>query len=353
MDTAISHEDDAQPKLRFRAIFISDIHLGTPGCQAAHLLDFLRHTESRYLYLVGDVIDGWQLKRGWYWQQSHNDVIQKVLRKARKGTQVTYIAGNHDEALRHFLGMAFGGIEILAEAEHRTADGKRLLVIHGDLFDAVVQGAKWLAYLGDRLYMLSLKLNQWFNRARAELGLPYWSLAQFLKQRVKNAVSYIGDFEAALAQESRRRGFDARGHCVKRGLAFTTAYHTCFPEYVKPRFGVPLGITYAWLRRFHAASSAVLVATPAIRALLEARGFANIVDWSRGVDTDLFTPGESRFVELPRPVFLFVGRVAMEKNLPGFLALDLPGTKLVGGDCPHPAALPERAPDAGLVGAKT
>ncbi len=208
MDTAISHEDDAQPKLRFRAIFISDIHLGTPGCQAAHLLDFLRHTESRYLYLVGDVIDGWQLKRRWYWQQSHNDVIQKVLRKARKGTQVTYIAGNHDEALRHFLGMAFGGIEILAEAEHRTADGKRLLVIHGDLFDAVVQGAKWLAYLGDRLYMLSLKLNQWFNRARAELGLPYWSLAQFLKQRVKNAVSYIGDFEAALAQESRRRGFD-------------------------------------------------------------------------------------------------------------------------------------------------
>ncbi len=208
MDTAISHEDDAQPKLRFRAIFISDIHLGTPGCQAAHLLDFLRHTESRYLYLVGDVIDGWQLKRRWYWQQSHNDVIQKVLRKARKGTQVTYIAGNHDEALRHFLGMAFGGIEILAEAEHRTADGKRLLVIHGDLFDAVVQGAKWLAYLGDRLYMLSLKLNRWFNRARAELGLPYWSLAQFLKQRVKNAVSYIGDFEAALAQESRRRGFD-------------------------------------------------------------------------------------------------------------------------------------------------
>ena len=148
-------------------------------------------------------------------------------------------------------------------------------------------------------------------------------------------------------------GIAARAHCVKRGLAFTTAYHTCFPEYVKPRFGVPLGITYAWLRRFHAASSAVLVATPAIRALLEARGFANIVDWSRGVDTDLFTPGESRFVELPRPVFLFVGRVAMEKNLPGFLALDLPGTKLVVGDGPQRAALQERYPDAVFVGAKT
>jgi UDP-2,3-diacylglucosamine pyrophosphatase LpxH len=208
MDTPISHEDDATPQLRFRAIFISDIHLGTPGCQAGHLLDFLRHTDSRNLYLVGDIIDGWQLKRRWYWQQSHNDVIQKVLRKARKGTQVTYIAGNHDEALRHFLGMAFGGIEIRAEAEHRTADGRRFLVIHGDLFDAVVQGAKWLAYLGDHAYMLTLKLNQWFNRARAHLGLPYWSLAQFLKQRVKNAVNYIGDFEAALAHEARKRGFD-------------------------------------------------------------------------------------------------------------------------------------------------
>src|SRR5258707_6539979 len=188
MDTAISHEDDAQPKLRFRAIFISDIHLGTPGCQAAHLLDFLRHTESRYLYLVGDVIDGWQLKRGWYWQQSHNDVIQKVLRKARKGTQVTYIAGNHDEAARQFLGLAFGGIEIRAEAEHATARGQRLLVTHGDLFDAVVQGAQWLADLGDLRYMLSLKANRWFNHARASLGLPDWSLAPLLKQRVKNAV---------------------------------------------------------------------------------------------------------------------------------------------------------------------
>jgi UDP-2,3-diacylglucosamine pyrophosphatase LpxH len=208
MDTPVSHEDESGPRLSFRAIFISDVHLGTPGCQAGPLLDFLRHTESRYLYLVGDIIDGWQLKRRWYWQQSHNDVIQKVLRKARKGTQVTYIAGNHDEAMRQFLGVALGGIEIRAEAEHRTADGRRLLVTHGDLFDAVVQGARWLAYLGDNLYMLSLKLNRWFNHARASLGLPYWSLAQFLKQRVKNAVSYITQFETALAHEARKRGFD-------------------------------------------------------------------------------------------------------------------------------------------------
>jgi UDP-2,3-diacylglucosamine pyrophosphatase LpxH len=203
-----SAEDDGRPTLHFRAIFISDVHLGTPGCQAAHLLDFLRHTESHELYLVGDIIDGWQLKRRWYWQQSHNDVIQKVLRKARKGTRVTYVAGNHDEAMRHFLGLAFGGIDIRDEAVHVTADGRRLLVIHGDLFDAVVQGAKWLAHVGDALYMFILKVNRWFNHARARLGLPYWSLSQFLKHRVKNAVSYITKFEEALAQEARRRGFD-------------------------------------------------------------------------------------------------------------------------------------------------
>jgi UDP-2,3-diacylglucosamine pyrophosphatase LpxH len=193
---------------RFRAIWISDLHLGTPGCQAAHLLDFLRHTESAYLYLVGDIIDGWQLRRRWYWHQAHNDVVQKVLRKARKGTHVVYIPGNHDEAVRHFLDLAFGGIEIRSEAVHVTAQGKRLLVVHGDLFDGVVQCAKWLAFVGDQLYVLTLKLNRWFNRARAQLGLPYWSLAQFLKHKVKNAVSYISRFEAAIAQEAKRRGVD-------------------------------------------------------------------------------------------------------------------------------------------------
>lgn len=201
-------EDVTRPPKRFRTLWISDLHLGTPGCQAKALLDFLKHVESENLFLVGDIIDGWQLQRRWYWHQTHNDVIQKVLRKARKGTKVTYVAGNHDEAMRHFLGLAFGGIEIRDEAVHLTADGKRMLVIHGDLFDAVVQGAKWLAHVGDALYMLTLKLNRWFNHARATLGLPYWSLAQFLKHRVKNAVSYITKFEEALAHEARRRGFD-------------------------------------------------------------------------------------------------------------------------------------------------
>ena len=206
----LSEDDDATASgaLRFRAIFISDTHLGTPGCQAAALLAFLRHTECEYLYLVGDIIDGWQLKRRWYWHQTHNDVVQKVLRKARKGTHVVYVPGNHDEAARHYIGVDFGGIAIRREATHVTAHGKRLLITHGDLFDGVVSCAKWLAFLGDRLYTLTLKLNQHFNAARVRLGLPYWSLSQFLKHKVKNAVSYITAFEEALAREAREGGFD-------------------------------------------------------------------------------------------------------------------------------------------------
>jgi UDP-2,3-diacylglucosamine pyrophosphatase LpxH len=192
---------------RYRAIWISDIHLGTQGCKADYLLDFLRHNESDHLYLVGDIIDGWQLKRRWYWTQAHNDVIQKVLRKARKGTKVTYIAGNHDEVIRQFLGMAFGDIRIVNEAEHTLADGRRLLIVHGDLYDGVVQHAKWLALLGDHLYTMILKLNHWFNHIRASLGLQYWSLSQYLKHKTKNAVSFITDFENAVAREARQRGF--------------------------------------------------------------------------------------------------------------------------------------------------
>jgi UDP-2,3-diacylglucosamine pyrophosphatase LpxH len=193
---------------RFRAIFISDCHLGTPGCQAAALLEFLRCAESDYLYLVGDIIDGWQLRRRWYWHQLHNDVIQKVLRKVRKGTQVVYVPGNHDEAARHYVGVDFGGVAIRQEATHVTSAGLRLLVTHGDRFDAVVTCARWLALVGDRLYALILKLNQHFNAARARLGMPYWSLSQFLKLKVKNAVSFITAFEEALAKEARTRGFD-------------------------------------------------------------------------------------------------------------------------------------------------
>ena len=201
-------DDEDEGQFRFRTIWISDLHLGTSGCQARHLLDFLRHTESEHLYLVGDIIDGWQLRRRWYWPQAHNDVVQKVLRKSRKGTHVVYIPGNHDEFGRHFLTLSFGGIEVRDEAVHVTADGRRLLVIHGDLYDAVVQYARWLALLGDRMHLFVLHLNRWVNAVRARLGFPYWSLALYVKHRVKGAVSYITDFEHAIAMEARRRGVD-------------------------------------------------------------------------------------------------------------------------------------------------
>ncbi|RZT42706.1 UDP-2,3-diacylglucosamine pyrophosphatase LpxH [Cupriavidus agavae] len=200
-------EGDA-PTQRYRAIWLSDIHLGTPGCQATYLLDFLKHNDSDVLYLVGDIIDGWQLRRGWYWPQSHNDVVQKLLRKARKGTEVIYVPGNHDEAARQFDGMAFGDITVREDTVHVTATGKRLWVVHGDLFDGVVQHAKWLAHLGDSLYTMILALNRHFNRIRARLGFDYWSLSQYLKHQVKNAVSYINSFEHAMVDEARRRGCD-------------------------------------------------------------------------------------------------------------------------------------------------
>jgi UDP-2,3-diacylglucosamine pyrophosphatase LpxH len=166
---------------QYRAIFISDVHLGTPGCQAQALVEFLKVHDSEVLYLVGDIIDGWQLRRRWYWPQAHNDVVQKLLRKVRKGCRVIYVPGNHDEFARNFMGHHFGGIEVMNEATHVTADGRRLWVIHGDYFDAVVQCAKWLAYLGDNLYELSLRLNRHLNSLRARLGMPYWSLSQYLK----------------------------------------------------------------------------------------------------------------------------------------------------------------------------
>ena len=200
--------DDAQEAPRYRAIFISDLHIGTPGFQADALLDFLKHHPCQTLYLVGDIVDGWQLRRRWFWPQSHNDVVQKLLRRARKGCRVIYVPGNHDEFARAFVGHAFGGVEVLEEAVHVTAQGQRLWVVHGDLFDGVIQCAKWLAHVGDWLYELTLKLNRHLNRLRARMGLEYWSLSAYLKHKVKKAVNFISDFEMAVAHEARRRGFD-------------------------------------------------------------------------------------------------------------------------------------------------
>ena len=193
---------------RYRALFISDTHLGTRGCRAEYLLDFLRHHECETLYLVGDVIDGWAMRKGFYWPQSHNDVVQKILRKSRKGTRVVYVPGNHDEFGRQFVGLDFGGIAIREDASHELLDGRRLWVVHGDLADGVIRHAKWLAYVGDTLYDLALWLNRHLNAIRTRLGLDYWSLSQYLKYKVKNAVSFITSFEHVLLREARRRGFD-------------------------------------------------------------------------------------------------------------------------------------------------
>ena len=199
---------DTEGSMRFRSIWISDIHLGTRGCKADLLLDFLRVTESETLYLVGDIIDGWRLKRRFYWHQSHNDVIQKLLRKARKGTNVIYVPGNHDEALRDYVDMQFGGVTVVREALHETADGKRFLILHGDEFDGITRYAKWLALLGDWGYNLMLSINNHYNWVRKKLGFPYWSLSAYLKERVKNAVEFVSNFEHAVAAEAHRRKVD-------------------------------------------------------------------------------------------------------------------------------------------------
>jgi UDP-2,3-diacylglucosamine pyrophosphatase LpxH len=204
---SLIHVNTLGELMHYRAVFISDLHLGTPGCQAEALLDFLKSHESDYLYLVGDIVDGWQLRRKWFWPQAHNDVVQKILRRVRKGCQVVYIPGNHDEFARDFADHHFGGVKVMEEATHTMLDGRRLWLIHGDYFDPVVKYAKWLAYVGDSLYEFTLRLNRHFNRLRARLGLPYWSLSAFLKGKVKKALNFVADFEKAVAHEAHKRGY--------------------------------------------------------------------------------------------------------------------------------------------------
>jgi UDP-2,3-diacylglucosamine pyrophosphatase LpxH len=193
---------------RYRAVWISDVHLGTRGCNAELLLDFLNTVDTERLYLVGDIVDGWRLKRSWYWPESHSAVMHAILRKARHGTRVIYVPGNHDEVARAYLDVALGSIEIRDPAVHTSADGRRFLVLHGDQFDGVVTCARWLALLGDWAYDTVLRANIGFNAVRRRLGLGYWSLANFLKGRAKTAMQYICNFEAAVAEEGRRQKVD-------------------------------------------------------------------------------------------------------------------------------------------------
>jgi UDP-2,3-diacylglucosamine pyrophosphatase LpxH len=218
-------------ELNYRAVFISDVHLGMRNCQAPALLDFLKTVECEVLYLVGDIVDFWKVRRGPHWPQSHNDVLQKLLRKSRKGTRVVFIPGNHDDGLRDYSGMNFGGIELRRDAMHDGANGKRYLVLHGDEFDVVVRYARWLAFLGDRSYDVALALNVPLNFVRRILGLGHWSLAAFLKLKVKSAVNYIGEFEDALSTEARRRGAEGlicgHIHHANERMIDGIHYHIC------------------------------------------------------------------------------------------------------------------------------
>jgi UDP-2,3-diacylglucosamine pyrophosphatase LpxH len=203
-DTHHIDPPETESRRRYRALFISDVHLGTRTAQATALLDFLKQTDADTIYLVGDIVDFWKVRRGPHWPQSHNDVVQKLLRKVRQGTRIVFIPGNHDEGLRDFVGMQFGGIEILQSVVHRTGAGRRYIVMHGDEFDVVIRTATWLAFLGDRGYELALWFNNPLNWARRHLGLGYWSLSAYLKYSVKRAVNFIGAFEEAVASEARR-----------------------------------------------------------------------------------------------------------------------------------------------------
>lgn len=195
---------------QYRTIWISDIHLGTRGCKADFLIDFLKNNDCKTLYLVGDIIDGWRMKRGIFWPQDHTNVIRRILTKSKRGTKVIWIAGNHDEFLREFIdwNLQFGNIEIYDEYEHQTVDGKVFWVVHGDYFDIVTRYARWLAFLGDIAYHLLIELNTWLNQLRHMCGFGYWSLSAYLKYKTKQAVNFIGDFEKIVAHECKRRGND-------------------------------------------------------------------------------------------------------------------------------------------------
>lgn len=201
-------EPDGLKRSSYRTIWISDVHLGTKGCNAEMLIDFLDRTDSEVMYLVGDIIDGWRLKKKFYWPASHNDVVWRVMKRAKRGTRVVYIPGNHDEMFRQFSGLNFGGVEIKRAAFHDTADGRRLMVLHGDEFDAVMLSHRWLAFVGDWTYRAAMQVNVLVNGIRKALGKPYWSLSKAAKHKVKNAVEFIGKYEEVVAKAAGERGVD-------------------------------------------------------------------------------------------------------------------------------------------------
>lgn len=194
---------------KVRAIFISDVHLGTRRCQAERLLEFLRDYEADYLYLLGDIVDLWAMGRGIHWTPAQNTVVQKLLKRARHGMRVTLVPGNHDEALREYEDVSFGHIRIARAAVHHTADGHRYLLIHGDAFDEIARYHRVLSLIGDHGYSALMNLNQLMSRLRRALDLPgHWSLAGAVKRNLKRAVVYVRDYELAVARHAAEQGFD-------------------------------------------------------------------------------------------------------------------------------------------------
>ena len=206
---------------RFRTLFLSDFHLGTRGCQVRPLLNFLQSHDAETIYLVGDIIDGWRLQARWYWPDSHNDVLRCLMNKARRGTRLVYVPGNHDEFARAYCGgESSGDLEFADETIHEAADGKKYLVLHGDVFDPVQSKARWLAFLGDNAYVAALGINIVLNRIGRTLGLPYWSFSNWAKMRVKSAVNFIGHYEQAVANAAREHDVDGVvcGHIHRAAL---------------------------------------------------------------------------------------------------------------------------------------
>jgi len=201
-------EKDVAERRCYRTIWISDVHLGTRGCNAEMLIDFLDHVDSETMYLVGDMIDGWRLKKKFYWPAAHNDIVWRILKRAKRGTRIVYIPGNHDEIFRQFTGLNFGGVRIVRQCIHETADGRRLLVLHGDEFDAITMSHRWLAYLGDHAYNFMMALNRFVNAWRRFFNMPYWSLSKHAKAKVKKSVEFISNFEEVVAHAAAQRGVD-------------------------------------------------------------------------------------------------------------------------------------------------
>jgi len=199
--------ENKHEKIQYKTIFISDTHLGSRGAKADFLAEFLKYNQCEKLYMVGDIIDGWRLKKRMFWPQAHTNVLRRILTLSKRGTDVIYVTGNHDDFLRRYSGLSFGNIELCDEAVYE-AEGKRYLIVHGDKYDSVIQTQKWLAFIGDWGYETLVVLNRHFNRIRHKFGMGYWSLSSYVKQKVKKAVSFISAYEDAVVEDCKEQGFD-------------------------------------------------------------------------------------------------------------------------------------------------